>query len=153
MNLKERILSDIKSTMKERNSQKLSALRFTQAAIKNKEIDMRPKEITDEDVQAVLKTLVKQRKDSIEQYTKSGRKDLVEAETYELSILESYLPEPMSQEEMERLVSQAIEKNGSCFDEANGAGYERSLGPIGWFCRRKGFKRDYKGQTGLSGFG
>jgi uncharacterized protein YqeY len=113
MGLKEQILEDIKAAMREKNQDKVATLRFVQAAIKNKEIEVRPNEITDQDVAAVLKKLAKQRKDSIEQYQKGGREDLVAKESAELAFLEVYLPKPLSREEMEALVKEAINETGA----------------------------------------
>lgn len=108
MSLKEQIMADVKSAMKNKEQDKLNALRFIHAAIKNKEIEVRPREANDDDVLAVLKTLAKQRKDSIEQYEKGGRTDLADKEKFELNIIESYLPQQMSREQVEAVVSEVI---------------------------------------------
>ena len=108
MALRDQIMEDMKSAMKSKEQDKLSALRFLQSAIKNKEIEVRPNSLTDDDVMGVIKKLVKQHKDSIEQFEKADRKDLAEKEKHELSILEFYLPAQLSREETEKIVDQAI---------------------------------------------
>ena len=106
--LRQTIVADIKSAMKNKEASKLGTLRLIQSALKNKEIEMRPKELTSQDVIQVLKKMSKERKDSIEQYTKAGRQDLADKESYELKILEFYLPKPLSEEETKALVSSVI---------------------------------------------
>ena len=112
MSLKDQILSDIKAAMKARESDKLATLRFVNAAFKNKEIEVRPNELTDADCLAVLKKLGKQHKDSIEQYKKAERADLVEKEQAELAIVEQYLPEQLSKEKIEEVVAQVLTETG-----------------------------------------
>ena len=113
MELREKILADIKSAMVSRDTVKLNTLRFLNAQIKNKEIDSRPIAITADDVMAVIKKLVKQRKESIEQFSAAGRKDLVDGEMAELKILETYLPAQMSKEQIEKLVAEVIAATGA----------------------------------------
>jgi uncharacterized protein YqeY len=108
MDIREKIMSDVKTAMRDKDQLKLNALRFLQAAIKNKEIDMRPNPITTEDVMAVIKKLVKQRKESIEQYQAANRQDLVDQEMSELKILETFLPSQMGREQVEALVTEVI---------------------------------------------
>jgi uncharacterized protein YqeY len=108
MELREKIMSDIKTSMKEKKTVRLNTLRFLQAAIKNCEIDMRPNPITENDVLGVIKKLVKQRKESIEQYKAGNRQDLVDSETAELHILEELLPAQMSKEKIEQIVGEVI---------------------------------------------
>lgn len=91
-----------------RKAKKLSVLRFLQAAIKNKEIDLRPNEITEEDVLSVIKKSVKQRKDSIEQYQSAGRQDLVSKEESELKYIEAYLPAQMSEDKIKEIVDVVV---------------------------------------------
>ena len=106
--LRHKIVADIKSAMKNKETSKLGVLRLIQSSLKNKEIEMRPKELSGQDVIQVLKKMSKERKDSIEQYTKAGRKDLADKESYELKVLEFYLPKPLSEEETKDLVSCVI---------------------------------------------
>ncbi len=108
MELREKILADIKTAMKEKNQVKVDTLRFLNSAIKNREIEMRPNPITAEEVLGVVKKLSKQRKESIEQYQAGGREDLVASETAELKILEAYLPQQMSREQLEGVVASVI---------------------------------------------
>jgi uncharacterized protein YqeY len=108
MEIRERIMNDIKVAMKEKNQVRLGALRFLQAAIKNREIDMRPNPITHEEVIGVIKKLVKQRKESIEQYQAGGRQDLVDQEAAELAILEELLPAQLGQSQVEQVVKDVI---------------------------------------------
>ncbi len=104
MEILPKIMNEIKEAMRSKDSVKLGTLRFLQAAIKNREIEMRPTPITDDEVMAVIKKLVKQRKESIEQYKAGNRQDLVDQEAAELKILETYLPSQMTKEQVEKLV-------------------------------------------------
>ena len=113
MELREKIMADIKSAMVSKDTVKLNTLRFLNAQIKNKEIDSRPTPITADDVMAVVKKLVKQRKESIEQFQAAGRTDLVDAETAELKVLEAYLPAQMSREQVEAVVTEVIAAVGA----------------------------------------
>lgn len=113
MSLKEQIMADVKLAMKNKESEKLSTLRFVHSAIKNFEIEIRPKEITNDEIQLVLKKLVKQRKDSIEQYEKANRMDLADKEKRELEVIESYLPSSLSAEKVAELVVAAIQESGA----------------------------------------
>jgi uncharacterized protein YqeY len=108
MEIREKITADIKAAMIAKESLKLGALRMLQAAIKNREIDMRPEPITSDEVLGVVKKLVKQRKESIDQFQQAGRQDLVDQETAELKVLEVYLPAQMSREQIEALVTEVI---------------------------------------------
>lgn len=122
MEIREKIAADVKAAMIAKESTKLGALRMLQAAIKNKEIDMRPEPITPEEVQNVIKKLVKQRKESIDQFQQAGRQDLVDQETAELKVLEVYLPAQMSREQIEAVVTEVI--------AALGAKTVKDMGPV-----------------------
>jgi uncharacterized protein YqeY len=113
MSLKEQIEADTKTAMKARDMETVSALRMVSSSIKNKMIEVRPKDLTDEDVISVLKKLSKQRKDSIEQFQKAGRNDLADKEQKELSVLEKYLPEQMSEEQITEIVKATISEMGA----------------------------------------
>lgn len=113
MSLRERILADIKVAMKAKDAGKVAVLRFCQSALKNKEIDQRPQPLTEDDVLSVLKKLVKQRKDSIEQFGKANRQDLVDKESAELVILQSYMPELLSEAQVESFVDEAVAEMGA----------------------------------------
>lgn len=84
-----------------------------QAAIKNREIELRPNAITPDDVLAIVKKLAKQRKESIEQFQQAGRQDLVDQESAELKVLEVYLPAQMGREQVEALVTESIASLGA----------------------------------------
>lgn len=113
MPLKQQILDDTKTAMKAKEMDKVTTLRFLQSAIKNKEIEIRPKELTDDDVIAVLRKSVKQRQDSIEQYNSAGRADLADKEKAELAIIEGYLPQQLSADIIEKYVKEAIAESGA----------------------------------------
>ncbi len=113
MVLKEKIMDDVKTAMKSKDQLKLNALRFLQAAIKNREIELRPSAINEEEVLGVIKKMVKQRKESIEQYTAAARQDLVDQESLELQILEQYMPAQMGREQIEKLVAEVISSTGA----------------------------------------
>jgi uncharacterized protein YqeY len=107
MGIREQIDADIKAAMKSGAKDKVSALRMLSAALKNKQIDKRAP-LVDSEVLDSVRSLIKQRKDSIEQFAKGGRQDLVDKETAEVAILEVYLPQQLDREEVERLVREAI---------------------------------------------
>lgn len=113
MSLREQVLADMKEAMKNKQADRLSAIRMLQAAIKNKEIEVRPNEMTEQDTLSVVKKLTKQRKDAIEEYTKAGRQDLADKEQYELTVLEAYLPAQLNKEQIEKVVSEVIESLGA----------------------------------------
>lgn len=113
MSLREQITNDIKTAMKEKNMEKLNALRMVQSAFKNREIEMRPNPMPEEECLTVIKKLVKQRKESIEQFGAAGRQDLVDNETKELKLLETYLPAQMSREQIEKMVVEVIAAVGA----------------------------------------
>ncbi len=113
MELREKILADIKTAMVAKDTVKLNTLRFLNAQIKNKEIDSRPTPITAEDIMAVIKKLIKQRKESIEQFSAAGRNDLADQESSELKVLEFYMPSQMTKEQIEQLVADVITATGA----------------------------------------
>ena len=108
MSLKAKILDDIKIAMKERNQLKMDTLRFLNSAVKNREIELRPNEIKDDDIMTVIKKLVKQRQESIEQFEKAGRNDLADKEKLELGVYQTYLPKAMERGEVEKVVLAVI---------------------------------------------
>jgi uncharacterized protein len=110
--LKTRINDDVKSAMRAKDKDRLGALRLITAAIKQKEVDERI-ELDDTGVLAVLEKMVKQRKDSIEQYSRAGRDDLIAKEQFELELIQDYLPEQMSEAEIEAVVAEAISATGA----------------------------------------
>ncbi|WP_457599118.1 GatB/YqeY domain-containing protein [Hydrogenimonas sp.] len=110
--LKERLQSDLKTAMKEKDTFKRDVIRFVMSAIKQIEVDER-KELTDADIEAILVKQIKQRNDAIAQFKEGGREDLVEKNEKELEILRSYLPEPMSEEDIRKIVKEIIEQTGA----------------------------------------
>jgi uncharacterized protein YqeY len=111
MSLAEKIQKDLTDAMRARDELRLSVLRMMKAALKHKEIEkIRPLE--EGETLQVLQTLVKQRKESIEQFGKGGRQDLVDKETKELAIVESYLPAGASDAEMDAAVAKAVADTG-----------------------------------------
>lgn len=111
--LKSKIMDDVKAAMKNKETDRLNAIRFLQAAIKNKEIDVRPNTITDEDIMGVIKKMAKQRKDSIEQFENAGRQDLADKEKFELKVIEEYLPQQMSEAQIQAIVEKVMTTLGA----------------------------------------
>jgi len=112
MSLKIRIQDDMKSAMRAREVDRLSALRLLVAAIRQREIDERI-ELDDSGVITILEKLGKQRKDSLTQYAAAGRQDLAEREAFELTVLADYLPRPLSAEEINAAIQAAIAESGA----------------------------------------
>ncbi len=110
--LKGQIQEDVKSAMRARDQRRLTALRLITAAIKQVEVDQRI-EMDDTGVLAVLDKMVKQRRDSLEQYQSAGRDDLAAQEKFELDLIANYLPEALSGEELSALIRQAIIDTGA----------------------------------------
>jgi hypothetical protein len=107
MSLKARIQEDVKTAMRAHERERLSALRLVTAAIKQKEVDERI-ELNDEQVLAVLDKMVKQRRESLEQYEQAGREDLAARERFELDLIQSYLPEPLDAAALADLIRSTI---------------------------------------------
>ncbi|MBU3922991.1 GatB/YqeY domain-containing protein [Patescibacteria group bacterium] len=112
MMLKENITQDIKKAMQEKNALLLSVLRGVIAVVKNREIEKK-KELDEDEIIQVISSEAKKRKDSIEQFEKGGRQDLVEKEKQELEILQKYLPEQMSENDIKKEVELAIKESGA----------------------------------------
>ncbi|HQR56243.1 MAG TPA: GatB/YqeY domain-containing protein [Burkholderiaceae bacterium] len=117
--LKERITEDMKAAMRAKEAGRLSAIRLLQAAIKQKEVDERVV-ADDAAVLAIIEKLIKQRKDSIEQFAKAGRTDLVDKEKAELELLAGYLPRQMSDAELAAAVDAAIAESGAAGPQGMG---------------------------------
>jgi uncharacterized protein len=112
MSYLERIQEDLTAAMKQKDELRLSVLRMMKSALKNKEIEkVRP--LDDIESMQILQTLVKQRHESVEQFTKGGRKDLADKERKEIAIIEQYLPAAPSDEEVHRAVEAAIAEAGA----------------------------------------
>jgi uncharacterized protein YqeY len=110
--LKGQIQEDVKSAMRAREQKRLTALRLITAAIKQVEVDQRI-EMDDAAILAVLDKMVKQRRDSLEQYQAAGRDDLAAQEQFELDLISSYLPEALSEDELSALIKQAVADTGA----------------------------------------
>ena len=112
MTLKERITEDMKAAMRAKEVLRLSTIRLLLAALKQKEVDERVV-LADADVLAIIEKLIKQRRDSIGQYLAAKRQDLADVESYELNLLQSYLPQQLSEEEILAEISLAISEAGA----------------------------------------
>ena len=112
MSLKEQIISDLTAAMKAKDADRLSTLRMVKANLMNRQID-KGSELTDDEVAKALQSLVKQRRDSIEQYEKAGRTELAEKEALEISHIETYLPKAASSEEIAAAVDAAATETGA----------------------------------------
>jgi uncharacterized protein YqeY len=112
MSLKARIQQDMKDAMRAAEKARLATIRLILAAIKQKEVDER-KELDDVEVTLVLEKMVKQRRESISQFDKAGRTDLVEQETFELAVIQPYLPEPLGEGELNTLIDEALAQSGA----------------------------------------
>lgn len=112
MSLLKRIDDDLKVAMKTADAVSVSVLRMAKAAIKNVQIE-KSRELSDEEILSVLSSMGKQRRESIEQFSKAGREDLANIERQELSKLQSYMPAQLSPEEIEKLIIQAIQESSA----------------------------------------
>jgi len=112
MSLNAKIKADIKDAMRAKEVQKRDTLRNIQAAVKDIEVNQR-RDVTDADVEAILMKYAKQREDAMAQFKEAGREDLVEKEVAELLIVKSYLPEPMSDEELETILKEIVASTGA----------------------------------------
>lgn len=112
MSLKDRLTDDMKTAMKARDNETRDAIRYVLSALKNAEIDKRG-ELSEDDELKLLRSQVKQRQDSIEQFRAGGREDLAEKEESQVKILEQYLPQQMSDEELDAFVKQGIADVGA----------------------------------------
>ncbi|MEP7211976.1 MAG: GatB/YqeY domain-containing protein [Acidobacteriota bacterium] len=112
MSLKEKIIADLTDAMRAKDAGRLGTLRMVKANLMNRQID-KGTELTDEEVQKALQSLVKQRRDSIEQYEKAGRAELAAKEAVEITHIEAYLPQAASPEEIASAVDAAISETGA----------------------------------------
>ena len=125
MPLKSRITDDMKAAMRAHEAARLSTIRLLLAAIKQREVDER-RELSDADIVAVIERMVKQRKDSITQFEAGKRQDLADAERAEVAILDGYLPQRMSEAEIDAAVDAAIARTGA----AGAAGMGKVMGVL-----------------------
>ena len=112
MSLKTRINEDMKTALRARESDRLKAIRLLLAAVKQREIDERT-ELADADVLAVIDKMIKQRRESIAQFEKAARKDLADKEKAEIDVLSAYMPQQMSDAEVDKAVAAAIAEAGA----------------------------------------
>ena len=112
MALRERLNEDIKASMKAREADRLAALRLLLAAVKQREVDERIT-LDDAGVISVIEKMMKQRKDSIEQFEKAERQDLADKEKYEVSVLQGYMPQQLSEGEIAAIVAEALAATGA----------------------------------------
>jgi uncharacterized protein YqeY len=112
MSLKQQIVSDLTASMKAQDAPRTSTLRMVKAAVMNREIE-KGGELDDEEMMKLLRSLVKQRHDSVEQYEKGGRQELADKEKTEIDVIEAYLPQAASRDEIEAAVAVAISETGA----------------------------------------
>jgi uncharacterized protein YqeY len=113
MGLKETVLGDLKTAMKDKDEARLAAIRFLQAAIKNKEIEVRPNTVSEQDIIAVVRKIGNQLKDAITQFEQAGRTDLADKEKAQLKVIEAYLPQQMSREALEKVIAEVMKETGA----------------------------------------
>jgi uncharacterized protein YqeY len=112
MSLKQQISEDMKAAMRARETARLGAIRLLLAAMKQREVDERI-DLSDADVISIIDKMIKQRRDSIAQFEAAGRMELADAEKFEISVLQSYMPQPMSEAEVAAAVAEAIAACGA----------------------------------------
>jgi len=129
MSLKQQIISDMTAAMKAQDAARTSTLRMLKAAITNREKEGGG-ELTDEDVQKLLRSQVKQRRDSVEQFEKAGRQELADKEKAEIAIIDTYLPQAASQDEIEQAVVAAITETGASSMKDMGAAMKATMAKL-----------------------
>jgi uncharacterized protein YqeY len=112
MSLKQQVISDLTASMKAQDAARTSTLRMVKAAFMNREIE-KGGELDDEEMMKLLRSLVKQRRDSVEQYEKGGRQELADKEKSEIVVIEAYLPQSASGDEIERAIDAALAETGA----------------------------------------
>ena len=112
MSLKQQIISDLTASMKAQDAPRTSTLRMVKAAVMNREIE-KGGELDDDELAKLMRSLVKQRRDSVEQYEKGGRQELADKEKTEIEVIEAYLPQAASADEIEAAVAAAISETGA----------------------------------------
>lgn len=110
--LKQRINDDTREAMRARDKERVAALRMILAAVKQKEVDSRT-ELDDAGVLAVLEKMARQHQDAIEQFRSAGRQDLVEKESFELEVVRAYLPQPLDEAEIGRIIDETVAETGA----------------------------------------
>ena len=112
MSLKQQITEDMKTAMRAKDTARLGAIRLLLAAMKQREVDERI-ELTDADVVAIIEKMMKQRRDSISQYEAAGRQDLADVEKFEMTVLQAYMPQQLSEAEIAAAIAEAIAATGA----------------------------------------
>lgn len=112
MSLKQQITEDMKTAMRAKDTARLGAIRLLLAAMKQREVDERI-ELTDTDVLSIIDKMMKQRRDSISQYEAAARQDLADVEKFEMSVLQGYMPQQLSEAEIDTAITQAIAASGA----------------------------------------
>ena len=112
MSLKTRISDDMKAAMRAKDAPRLGAIRLLLAAVKQKEVDERV-ELTDTDVISIIEKMIKQRRDSITQYEAGNRKDLADAEKFEITVLQAYMPQALPEAEIAAAIAEAVQASGA----------------------------------------
>jgi len=112
MSLKKRLMEDLKTSMKNKDKIKKNAITLIRSSIKQQEVDTR-KELNEEDIIEIMSKQIKQKKNSIEDFRKGNREDLIELTKEEISILENYMPEQLSDDELEDIIKKAIEETNA----------------------------------------
>ncbi len=112
MSLKKQITDDMKNAMRAKETARLGAIRLLLAAMKQREVDERI-ELSDADILAIIDKMMKQRRDSISQYEAAARQDLADVEKFEMSVLQTYMPQPLSEAEISNLVAAAMASTGA----------------------------------------
>ena len=147
MTLKTQIQEDVKTAMRARDQKRLTALRLITAAIKQIEVDQRI-EVDDQVVLAVLDKMVKQRRESLEQYESAGRDDLAAQEQFELDLLSVYMPEALSDNEVAALIKQALADTGATSIRDMGAVMNKLRGDVQGRADMKAVSSAVKAQLG-----
>ncbi len=112
MSLRDRLTEDLKLAMKSRDQLRMDVIRMIKAAILNKEVELR-KDLDDAEMSRIMATLIKQRRESVEQFEKAQRIELAEKERKEITIIETYLPKALSAEELDRIIVSVLADTGS----------------------------------------
>ena len=120
MSLRDRLTDDLKLAMKARDQLRMDVIRMIKAAVLNKEVEMK-KDLDDAEMSRIMTTMIKQRKESVEQYEKGQRTELAAKERQEILIIESYLPQALSPEELDRTVDAVIRETGASSAKDMGA--------------------------------
>ena len=112
MSLRDRLTEDLKLAMKSRDQLRMDVIRMIKAAILNKEVELK-KDLDDAEMSRIMTTLIKQRRESVEQFEKAQRTELADKERKEISIIESYLPQPLSLQELEEVITSVLKETGA----------------------------------------